>query len=210
MKSSSRTVVWYATVAALVFVARMLDRLVSGFLPINAAIVTLSVVFICLFVRPTWLNALACGLTFGVMSLLASVIFPSGFAAYFINPLVSVLPRIVVCLCALGVYKLCRMGLKGKSGFLASVAIAGIVGALVNTFTVMSMIYLFQPLYGDDETYAAVLGLVLTVNTLLEVVLPAFMTPAATLGVRKGLRIRLEEENPKKTEQTKDSGEEQL
>ena len=67
MNRTAKEVVWYATVCALIFVARILDHMVTGFLPINAAIVTLTVAYVCILVRPTFINALATGAAFGLM-----------------------------------------------------------------------------------------------------------------------------------------------
>ncbi len=186
MKNYTKTIVWYATVAALIFVARMLDHVVTGWLSINAAIITLSVVYVCVFIKPSWVNAVACGFIFGIMSLVTSIMFPGGFTPYFVNPLVSVLPRMIVGVAVYAIYVSLKKIFGDKSAGLA-IVIACVVGSLVNTATVMTMIFLFMRLE-KDVTYGYVIGLVLTVNTLLEVLVPPAITPFATFGIERGLR----------------------
>ena len=40
----------------------------TGWLSINAAIITLSVVYACIFIRPSWINAVSCGFIFGIIA----------------------------------------------------------------------------------------------------------------------------------------------
>lgn len=199
MNNKAKEVVWYATVAALVFVARMLDHVVTGWLSINAAIITLTVVYACIFIKPSWLNAFLCGAVFGIMSLITSVMFPGGFTQYFVNPLVSVLPRVIVGAATYGVYLLIKRF--GKKFTVPAIASACVIGSLVNTLTVMTMIYFFMQIM-QDVTYGYVIGLVITVNTLLEVVIPPLLVPALSLGVKRGLRIgaSVDDENKKDSE----------
>ena len=185
MNRTAKEVVWYATVCALIFVARILDHMVTGFLPINAAIVTLTVAYVCILVRPTFINALATGAAFGLMSLITSVIYPGGFTQYFVNPLVSVLPRIAVGVAMWGVYRLIRM--LGKWAEIPAMAVACPIGSCVNTFLVMTMIFLFMRAT-NDVTYSYVFGLVTLSNFLFELILPSVITPAVAFGVRRGLK----------------------
>lgn len=184
MNKKIKAVVWYATVLALVFAARMLDHIVTGWFPINAALITLTVVYACIFIRPSWINALACGAIFGIMSLITSVMFPGAFTPYFVNPLVSILPRMIVGVAAYSVYALIMKA--GKKFVVLAIAAACVVGSLVNTFTVMTMIFFFMRV-ANDVTYGYVLGLVMTLNTLFEVIIPPVLTPVVAIGVRKAL-----------------------
>ena len=186
MNRTAKEVVWYATVCALIFVARILDHMVTGgFLHINAAIVTLTVAYVCILVRPTFINALATGAAFGLMSLITSVIYPGVFTQYFVNPLVSVLPRIAVGVAMWGVYRLIRM--LGKWAEIPAMVISCAVGSCVNTFCVMTMIFFFMRAT-NDVTYSYVFGLVTLSNFLFELILPSVITPAVAFGVRRGLK----------------------
>ena len=90
------------------------------------------------------------GLIFGLTSLWNAITQPVLLSPLFINPLVSVLPRILIGVIAYyvyqGVYKLTKKVY--ASGF-----VAGLVGSLANTAGVLGMIYI---LYSDK--YLALLG----------------------------------------------------
>lgn len=83
------------------------------------------------------------GLIFGLTSLWNAITQPVTLSPLFYNPLVSVLPRILIGIVAYyayqGIYKISKKVY--ASGF-----IAGIVGSLVNTAGVLGMIYI---LYAD-------------------------------------------------------------
>ena len=105
MKNSTRLITQYAVYAALIFTARVLDHVVSGWLPINFAVITQVVAFACALIIPNWKNCLAAGTIFGVMSLITSLMFGGGATVYgMFNPLISVLPRAIVGLTLFGVY----------------------------------------------------------------------------------------------------------
>ena len=90
------------------------------------------------------------GLIFGLTSLWNAITQPVLLSPLFINPLVSVLPRILIGIIAYyvyqGVYKLTKKVY--ASGF-----VAGLLGSLANTAGVLGMIYI---LYSDK--YLALLG----------------------------------------------------
>jgi len=60
----TRTIVLYAVSFALIFVARLLDKAITGFLPINAAIITLTVAFSCALIEPDFINSVVVGAIF--------------------------------------------------------------------------------------------------------------------------------------------------
>lgn len=78
------------------------------------------------------------GLIFGLTSLWNAITQPVILSPLFLNPLVSVLPRILIGIIAYyvyqGVYKLTKKVY--ASGF-----VAGLIGSLVNTVCVLGMIY---------------------------------------------------------------------
>ena len=90
------------------------------------------------------------GLIFGLTSLWNAITQPVLLSPLFMNPLVSVLPRILIGIIAYyvyqGVYKLTKKVY--ASGF-----VAGLLGSLANTAGVLGMIYI---LYSDK--YLALLG----------------------------------------------------
>ena len=67
-------------------------------------------------------------------------------------------------------------------------AAACVIGSAVNTFTVMTMIYFFMRLM-QDVTYGSVIGLVIALNTLMEIIIPPVITPFAVTGIRRGMHL---------------------
>ena len=69
-----------------------------------------------------------------------------------------------------------------------AMAAACVIGSAVNTFTVMTMIYFFMRLM-QDVTYGSVIGLVIALNTLMEIIIPPVITPFAVTGIRRGMHL---------------------
>ena len=188
-RSSTYNLVLYAIYAALIFVARLLDQLLtSAALPINFAVITLSVAFSCALINPSIKNGIIIGFIFGLSSFIASFMFGGTAVIYgFTNPCISVLPRIIVGIALYftfyGVYKLCK-ALKVK-GMTIAIVVACVVGALVNTVTVLFTIWLFKTLSG-----MSVLLVLFVTNAIPELIVPAIIVPGVVYGVRRGLRIK--------------------
>lgn len=199
-RSNTYSLVLYAIYAALIFVARMLDQLLTAAaLPINFAVITLSVAFACALVQPSLKNGIIVGFIFGLASFVASFMFGGTAVIYgFTNPCISVIPRIIVGIALFATFSLFYSIFKktfGK-GMIPAIAIACVVGALVNTVTVLFSIWLFKTLDGMD----VVLVLFVT-NAIPELIVPALVVPGVVFGVRKGLRIKDKYNQDKKEEQ---------
>lgn len=123
------------------------------------------------------------GLVFGLSSLLRAVMQPDPFSVIFLNPLVSVLPR-VLCGFAAG-YAFRALARRGKE--LPGAALGAVAGTLTNTVGVLGMILLINPvalLSTSDVTanvLRVVLGGVLLTNTLPEVIVAVLVA----MGVYK-------------------------
>ena len=189
MKNGTKTIVEYAVICALLFVARSLDHIISGWLPINSAAVTLTVAYACMLYKPTFVRSVMVGLLFGVMSLLTSLIFGGGALIYgMANPLISVLPRVIVGVDVIAVFSLVKRLVSGKKGFVIATVAACLTGTVINTATVLSMIWLFQSVVGASLTNAV--GLIFSVNVPAELIVPAISVPFIVLGMRKGLKVK--------------------
>lgn len=83
------------------------------------------------------------GLTFGISSLITNLTGASFFAPFFINPLVSVLPRVLFPVCVFAIQKMV-VRVVGHYDCHRPVAyiVASAVGTLLHTVMVMFMIYL--------------------------------------------------------------------
>ena len=201
-KSSTHKLVLYAVYAALIFVGRILDHLLSASaLPINFAVMTLSIAFACALIEPSLENGLIAGLIFGLSSFITTFMFGGGALIYgMANPLISVIPRVVVGVVLYGAFYLSYSIFKkifGK-GLIPAIAVACVVGALVNTVTVLFMIWVFKTMEGME------VALVLFVaNAIPEAIIPAIIVPGVVFGVRRGLKIKDKYNTPieKKEEQ---------
>ena len=76
------------------------------------------------------------GLIFGIFSVIKSITAPTPVSFVFMNPLVSVLPRVLIGIIPYYVYRCLRMKKK-----IIPIGIASAVGSFMNTIGVLGMIY---------------------------------------------------------------------
>ena len=89
------------------------------------------------------------GLIFGLFSIYQNITAPTPMSAFFYNPLVSVVPRVLIGVLSYYIYKLIRAKLKNAK---IAISITAVCGSLINTIGVLGTIYL---LYFKD--YAEIL-----------------------------------------------------
>lgn len=111
----------------------------------------------------------------GLITFIRAFVAPTSIIApiVFTNPLISVLPRILIGVVAAFVFH--RM-LRGKFNETVRMSIAGVLGSLTNTILVLGFIYLFY-----REPYANFLQMD------LEQLLPALLTIMATNGITEAV-----------------------
>lgn len=111
----------------------------------------------------------------GIITFIRAFIAPTSVIApiVFTNPLVSVMPRILIGVVAAYVF---HKLLSGKLNETVRMSIAGVLGSLTNTVLVLGLIYL---LYG--EPYANVMKID------MDQVLPALLTIVATNGITEAI-----------------------
>ncbi|WP_330616136.1 ECF transporter S component [Romboutsia sp. 13368] len=140
-----------AIIGVLAAISIMLSMTPLGFIPIgplNLTIMHIPVIIGAVLEGP--LVGIIVGLIFGITSLLRAITMPTITNFALINPLVSILPRVLIGIVAYYVYKLT---IKLTKNALASGWITGVIGSLVNTVGVLGMTYI---LYG--ARYAEALG----------------------------------------------------
>ncbi len=103
--------------------------------PINPTIMHIPVIIGAILEGP--LVGAMLGLIFGITSLYKAIIQPNIVSFAFINPLVSVLPRVIIGLTSYYVYSI----LKIKSQTIR-IGIAAFIGSITNTALVLSALYL--------------------------------------------------------------------
>ena len=140
-----------AIIGVLAAISIMLSMTPLGFIPIgpiNLTIMHIPVIIGAVLEGP--LVGIIVGLIFGFTSLLRAITMPTITNFALINPLVSILPRVLIGIVAYYVYKLT---IKLTKNALVSGWITGVMGSLVNTVGVLGMTYI---LYG--ARYAEALG----------------------------------------------------
>lgn len=124
------------------------------------------------------------GLIFGLFSILQNMTNPSVLSFAFYNPLVSVLPRILIGIVSYYAYKLIRF----KSHALR-IGIGAAAGTITNTVGVLSMIYVFYAaryaeINGVSVSGAAKLILgIAVVQGIPEIILAVMVTIPAVLAL---------------------------
>lgn len=186
--------VLYALFTAIIIVQNFVPFL--GYIPIgplNLTIIHVTVIIAALTLGPSG-GAIVGGIWGGITFVRAFVWPTSPLAAIvFVNPLVSVLPRILIGVVAGYVFRWLMH--KMKQQYLA-LGIAGLLGSLTNTFLVLGQIYLFynghsQALYQIDTKAMMpyLLGVIAT-NGIPEAIIAAIAAPLIAkplMGrVRKG------------------------
>lgn len=147
MKTKNQEVIRaLALTAALGALTIVLTVTRLGFIPwiSGAAITILHVpVIIATLLGGLWAG-LGVGLVFGLSSLIQAAVGPTGVLdPFFVNPIVSVLPRMLIALITFFVFKALQSMNKNNSPFLKQgfVGIAAFLGSLTNTVFVIGALY---------------------------------------------------------------------
>ena len=130
----------------------------------------------------------AVGLVFGLTSMTLAIIAAASLpiAKVTINPLVSVLPRVLVGVVCGGVYKLTARNATSKPRRIFNSVVATLSGIITNTALYLGMFLAFA--YGRtfDETTIDlkwVLASVVALNTIIEAVAFTLIVPATVISI---------------------------
>jgi uncharacterized membrane protein len=175
MKSiSSRRIAFYGVASALMFVFLLIETyaFTAFFGSFTPAILTLPfAVALSLWNGKTnmWIG----GTIFGCCSFFLAMIIAN---PVFINPLVSILPRILIGVVAYLVYcGLKKLLAKTKKPFASEVlpcSIAGAFGILANTVCTLTMMWIF-----NAAALAAVISVIMSINFLAEIIGAIVLVP---------------------------------
>jgi Predicted membrane protein len=158
-----------------------------GFIPIppvNATILHVPVVIGAILEGPV-VGAMI-GLIFGIFSIIRAITTPNMLSYAFINPLVSVFPRILIGIFSYYAYK--SIKIKKES---LRIGAAAIIGSFTNTIGVLGMIYLlYLEKYAASiklSTAAARKGIIsiALINGLPEAIICAVITVVVVLAIGK-------------------------
>lgn len=175
------------TIGMLAGISVMLGLTGYGFIPlpgVKATILHIPVIIGAILEGPV--VGMMIGLIFGIFSIIQAIMMPNYLSFCFINPLVSVVPRVIIGLTAYYSYKM--LPIKNES---LKIGVGTAVGTLTNTAGVLTMIYLlyaarFAETIGISETLAAktIAGVAVT-NGIPEVIVAIVITIPVLLAVRK-------------------------
>ena len=79
------------------------------------------------------------GLIFGLFSIYQNIAAPTVMSPFFYNPLVSIVPRVLIGVLSYYIYKILKAKIKNAK---VSISITAILGSLINTIGVLGAIYL--------------------------------------------------------------------
>ena len=176
-------------ISVLSAISIMLSMTPLGFIPIgptNATIMHIPVIIGAIVEGPA--VGMTVGLIFGLTSLIRNLTMPTITSFAFINPLVSVLPRVLIGIVAYYVY---QITVKITKNSFISGWITGFIGSLVNTIGVLGMIYvLYGARYAQalEKSAASAKTLLLTLATtsgIPEAILGGFVVSAVAVILKK-------------------------
>ncbi len=188
-------------IAALIIVALALDTVISSPFPIKIAAVSIIVVAVICELFGIYYGLFGCTV-FGLISLIRAFTIPAFTSPSFQNPLISILPRILIAFFVCGVYALFSKIFRNKGNFLKETlpsSLGGIFCAASNTVLVISAMSIFSDNGGDVLT--KVVQTFIGINGITEIlcgafIVPALVVPLKKIFIKKGF-IRTEEKSEK-------------
>lgn len=160
-----------------------------GYIPLgvmNATIVHIPVIILAIVKGPK-MGAIL-GFIFGLTSIVNNLLRPVLASYVFINPIVSILPRVLIGIVTGYVYILLNKTIKKKN---LSIAISAGIGSLVNTIGVLSLVFI---IYGQGylevtgRSGQTIVGTLLTIastNGLAELVLAVLISTPIAIALLK-------------------------
>lgn len=175
------------TVGLLASISIVLGLTGYGFIPLpiaKATIMHIPVIIGAILEGPK--VGMMIGLLFGLFSVYQNLTAPSVLSFAFINPLVSVLPRVLIAVLAYCAYK--ALPIKNEG---IKIGVGAAVGSLANTFGVLGMLYVvyaaqYAKATGISEASAAqVIAGVGFMNGIPEAVISVLITVPVVLALRR-------------------------
>ena len=202
-KEKIRKITTAGVLLALILVFLLVPMNFTGIVDL-AVVAIIAVLLACQY--EGFVMGIFCGLTFGLASLISSFTTGSGalLAPAFHNPLISILPRLIVPITTyfsyIGMRKLFKTAYSKKKSnkknfnekhanrisVLTSSLVSSVVGVTTNTALVMSMLYAFHAgdTFGNTVIGTALLISVLSVNFPIELAVCAVATPSIVLALK--------------------------
>ncbi|MBR2974428.1 MAG: hypothetical protein IKC47_01640 [Clostridia bacterium] len=192
--NKTKQITRWAVMLAVIFVAMMLDKAISIALPVSMAACVLLATFTFCFLDNSWGSGVLAGAFFGIASLCKEFIFPSAMFEANVNPLISVLPRVVATTVAFAVYRLVLLVTtkmsNAKARQVLSMAIGVLFGLVANTLLYLTALGIYKNASGlaNDGLFAVIYAVLFT-NIIPEYLISLLAVPTIVLGVRRGLKL---------------------
>ena len=192
----------YAIMFATIFIAMMLDRVISLGLPVSTAAVVILITFSFCFLENSWITGILSFVLFGLASFFKEFIWPSSIAAFPVYqwPLVTILPRLASGAVAFCIYRLLLFATRKVSNVYTrqtvSMMVAVLIGNATNTILFLSTLNLFKVVNDIDYTPLIVtIKAVVITNIIPEYLISMILAPHVVLGVRRGLKLGVDGNN---------------
>ena len=130
------------------------------------------------------LGGLVLGLTWGITSYLYALTLGTIEAMIFLNPMVSIVPRILVGL----IISYSSLALKNvKMNDWLRFALSAFIGTISNTILVLSAIFIFESagLISFNQALSTIYTIVISTNGLLELFSAIFLVPSVVSAIKK-------------------------
>jgi len=114
----------------------------------------------------------------------------SPFDLLFVNPLISVFPRVLIPITTYFSYHLIKKFTKNSAGTAIAVSASALIGNLTNTFAVYIMIYLLYAQHLLEVTGVSAFNLIITAistTTLIKSVIIVLITTPVVMTLKKVL-----------------------
>ena len=166
---------------------------VLGYIPLGAidiTIVHITVILAAILFGPK--TGTIIGASWGLLSMIRSYVQPSITNVFFQNPLISVLPRLLVGLLSALLFMFIRNKISERWAY----SITALVGTLLNTVLVLGSIYIFAvEAYSNatgipESAVLGALGTVVVTNGLIEAVASMVILPLLAIPLAKVLKSR--------------------
>lgn len=163
------------------------------FFPISIGVLSLAIIPIIAIIISAEVmgvfNGALTGLFFGIISLAGSFVRPNVLSFAFYNPLVSIVPRILIGVVAYYVAK-AVFKLAPKLPKIFGYAAGAMAGVITNTAGVLGMILAFyngRILSGGSSISIQWVSGIIISNSILEIVVCTIVTPPIVLAIKKAL-----------------------
>lgn len=153
--------------------------------PISATVIHIPTIITGVVLGP--ISGLIMGTSLGIISLIHAATRPMTLLdPLFINPLVSILPRMFIGVVAYYVYILFKKLISKETAKNSiSTFLAGVLGSMTNTFLVFSMLYLVYAKEAVEilgATFKTIIIAVFTTNAIAEAIISGFVVMAISLA----------------------------